>query len=160
RVHWMLGAAYSTNSSSYHAGSSTDSSELAADEMFPSALFFDQTRTPLNLFPAFEGRGTDRITAAFGSLGSSFGRFELLRGLRYSRDRWRGEPTLAFGAPVNEPPQNGQWESWTPRLTIEFHKSADEMLYVSAAKGTRSGGFNDPYPKSVPSEAQFRAEEN
>ena len=160
RLRWMLGAAYSTNSSSYHAGSSTDSSGLAADEMFPGAYFTDQTRTPLNLFPAFDGSGSDRITAAFGSLGVSFGRFELQAELRYSRDRWHGQPMLAFGAPVNEPPQNGQWEFWTPRLTIEFHKSADEMLYVSAAKGTRSGGFNDPYPPSVPSEAQFQAEEN
>jgi iron complex outermembrane recepter protein len=33
------------------------------------------------------------------------------------------------------------------------------LLYVSAAKGARSGGFNFPTP-SVPSEAQFQAEEN
>ena len=158
RVRWMLGAAYSTNSSSYHAGSSTDSSGLAADEMFPG--FFDQTRTPLNLIPAFEGRGTDRITAAFGSLGASFGRFELQGELRYSRDRWHGETLLAYARPVNEPPQNGQWEFWTPRLTIEYHRSRDDLLYVSAAKGARSGGFNDPYPTGVPSEAQFQAEHN
>jgi iron complex outermembrane receptor protein len=160
RVRWMLGAAYSTNSSFYHAGSSTDSSGLAADEMFPGDLFFDQTRTPLKLIPGFEGRGTDRITAAFGSLGTSFGHFELQGELRYSRDHWHGETLLAFGAPANEPPQNGQWESWTPRLTIEYHRSRDELLYVSAAKGARSGGFNDPYPPSVPSEAQFQAEHN
>jgi iron complex outermembrane receptor protein len=160
RVRWMLGAAYSTNSSSYYAASSTDSSGLAADEMFPGGDFVDQTRTPLNLIPAFEGRGTDRITAAFGSLGASFGRFELQGELRYSRDRWHGETLLTFYTPANEPPQNGQWEFWTPRVTIEYHKSADELLYVSAAKGVRSGGFNDPYPPNVPSEAQFQAEEN
>jgi iron complex outermembrane receptor protein len=160
RVRWMLGAAYSTNSSSYHVGSSTDSSGLAADEMFPGDLFFDQTRTPLTLIPAFEGSGTDRITAAFGSLGTSFGRFELQGELRYSRDRWHGETLLVYGAPVDEPPQNGQWEVWTPRVTIEYHRSRDELLYVSAAKGARSGGFNDPYPPSVPSEAQFQAEHN
>ena len=157
RVRWMLGAAYSTNSSSYLAASSTDSSGLAADEMFPDDS--DQTRTPSNLTPAFEGRGMDRITAAFGSLGTSFGRFELQGELRYSRDRWHGQPVLTFYAPANEPPQNGQWEFWTPRLTIEFHKSADEMLYVSAAKGARSGGFNNPAPP-IPSEAQFQAEHN
>jgi iron complex outermembrane receptor protein len=114
----------------------------------------------LNLIPAFEGRGTDRISAAFGSLGTSFGRFELQAELRYSRDRWHGETLLAFYAPANEPPQNGQWEFWTPRLTIEYHRSSDDLLYVSAAKGARSGGFNDPYPPSVPSEAQFQAEHN
>jgi iron complex outermembrane receptor protein len=127
--------------------------------MFPGANFIDQTRTPLNLIRAFEGRGTDRITAAFGSLGTSFGRFELQGELRYSRDRWHGETLYAY-APVNEPPQNGQWEFWTPRFTIEYHSSADTSLYVSAAKGTRSGGFNDPYPPSVPSEARFQPEEN
>jgi iron complex outermembrane receptor protein len=34
------------------------------------------------------------------------------------------------------------------------------LLYVSAAKGARSGGFNDPYPPNVPSEARFQAEHN
>jgi iron complex outermembrane receptor protein len=160
RMRWMLGAAYSTNSSFYHASSSTDSSGLAADEMFPGADWVDQTRTPMNLTPAFQGRGTERITAAFGSLGSSFGRFELQGELRYSRDRWHGETLLAYYEPVNEPPQNGEWEFWTPRLTIEYHRSADELLYLSAAEGARSGGFNDPYPPSVPSEARFQAEEN
>jgi len=158
RVRWMLGAAYSANSSFYHSGSSTDSSGLAADEMFSDAFVNDQTRTPLNLIRAFEGRGTDRISAAFGSLGTSFGHFELQGELRYSRDRWHGETLYAYG-PVNEPPQHGQWEFWTPRLTFEYHKSADELLYVSAAKGARSGGFNDPSPP-VPSEAQFQPEEN
>jgi iron complex outermembrane recepter protein len=159
RVRWMLGAAYSTNSSHTHASSSTDISGLAADEMLPGAFFVDQTRTPMNLTPDFEGRGTDRITAVFGSLGTSFGRFGLEGELRYSRDRWHGETLLAYAMPVNEPPQNGQWVFWTPRLTIEYHKSADELLYVSAARGARSGGFNFPTP-SVPSEAQFQAEEN
>jgi iron complex outermembrane recepter protein len=160
QVRWMLGAAYSNNSSHTHASSSTDISGLAADEMLPGAFYSDQTRTPMNLIPAFEGRGTDRITAAFGSVGTSFGRFALQGELRYSRDRWHGETFLVFGAPVNEPPHIGQWKFWTPRLTIEYHKSADELLYVSAAKGARSGGFNDPYPPSVPSEAQFQAEDN
>jgi len=159
RVRWLLGATYSTNSSFYHSGSSTDISGLAADEMFLLPPPSDQTITPLNLIRAFEGRGTHRITAAFGSLGTSFSRFELQGELRYSRDRWDGETLLAY-VPVNEPPQNAEWEFWTPRLTIEYHKSADELVYVSAAKGARSGGFNDPAPPSVPSEAQFQAEEN
>jgi iron complex outermembrane receptor protein len=159
RLRWMLGAAYSTNSSFYHSASSTDSSGLAADEMFSGAFINDQTRTPLSLMRAFEGRGTDRISAAFGSLGTSFGRFELQGELRYSRDRWHGETLYAYG-PVNEPPQNAEWEFWTPRLTFEYHKSADDLLYLSAAKGVRSGGFNDPSPPSIPSEAQFQPEHN
>jgi iron complex outermembrane recepter protein len=159
-VRWMFGAAYSTNSSSYHASSSTDSSGLAPDEMFPGSDWVDQTRTPMHLTPAFHGRGTERITAAFGSLASSFRRLELQAELRYSRDRWHGETLLAYYEPVSEPPQKAQWAFWTPRLTIEYHKSASDLLYLSAAKGARSGGFNDPPPPNVPSEGQFQAEEN
>jgi iron complex outermembrane receptor protein len=49
------------------------------------------------------------------------------------------EPT---GAVLNNGENSGQWNSFTWRAGLEFQATPDFMLYASAAKGSKSGGFN------------------
>jgi iron complex outermembrane receptor protein len=35
------------------------------------------------------------------------------------------------------------WQTFTPRLTVDYRLSADRLLYSSLAKGAKSGGFNN-----------------
>ena len=160
-LRWTLGTSFSDNRSFSHAGSSTDARGLGPDETFAGGGFVDQTRTPLELFPAFQGTGTDRIWAVFGTANLRLtSAVELTGELRWSRERWHGETQLAFGQPVQAPPQIGEWSFVTPRFTVQYHWSDDGQTYASAAQGARSGGFNDPVSPNAPEEVRFNAERN
>jgi iron complex outermembrane receptor protein len=38
--------------------------------------------------------------------------------------------------------EEGTWESWTPRFGLDFRVSDEVLIYASASKGFKSGGFN------------------
>jgi iron complex outermembrane receptor protein len=67
-------------------------------------------------------------------------------GLRYTRDEKRLAASMfRLNAGVYAyPPQvlEQTWESWSPRLGVEYKFSDALMGYVSAARGFKSGGFN------------------
>jgi outer membrane receptor protein involved in Fe transport len=84
-----------------------------------------------------------KVWAAFGELTwNASEQLMVTGGLRYFHDerRFAGVSTT-FGAA--SPQTNfGEFSSVNPRLNVAYKFSPDSMLYASAAKGFRSGGFN------------------
>jgi len=96
--------------------------------------------------------------AAFGQLTYDVtDQLSLTGGLRYSKDRkeyYRTTQTLLFGAlspafvfPNSLPApytnlDHVDFEAWTPSATIAFKPTRDTLLYASASRGYKSGGFN------------------
>ncbi len=82
---------------------------------------------------AFFGEGTydlsDRLSATLG--------------LRYTRD----DKEFAYLAQQPfMPAQNlfnaDEWDAWTPRFSLAFQAKPELLLYLSASRGFKSGGFN------------------
>lgn len=71
-------------------------------------------------------------------------------GLRWTRDhktielvhRRLGSGEYIVGAPGTQREFSHSWSQVTPELEIEWHNSSDDLLYLSLAKGYKSGGFN------------------
>jgi len=71
-------------------------------------------------------------------------------GLRYTRetkDYFRTTSTFfaslpAFNGTFVFAPPKGKWNDWSPMASIDWQATDDIMLYVRAAKGFKSGGFN------------------
>ncbi|WP_426164495.1 TonB-dependent receptor [Sandarakinorhabdus sp. DWP1-3-1] len=97
--------------------------------------------------------------AAFGQATYDFtDRLSLTAGLRYTKeDRSYNRVTTTtsnlaalvgrFAFPDNLPaPLNGDntasFDAWTPMATLSFKPVDDTLLYVSASRGFKSGGFN------------------
>jgi iron complex outermembrane receptor protein len=81
--------------------------------------------------------------AIFGSLG-----YELFNRLRATVDlRWNQEHKIfdyARGAAlVPDPQRRRTWRSWTPRFIVDWKPTDNSLYYASAAKGFKTGGFND-----------------
>lgn len=81
--------------------------------------------------------------AIFGSLG-----YEVVEGLRATVDlRWNRERKdfdyFRGATLVPDPRRSRTWEAWTPRFILDWQPTDDQMYYVSAAKGFKTGGFND-----------------
>jgi iron complex outermembrane receptor protein len=53
---------------------------------------------------------------------------------------------------------SGDWSQFTPRATVDYKLTDDNMLYLTAAKGAKSGGFN--LSALVPHQYQFEPDEN
>lgn len=51
-----------------------------------------------------------------------------------------------------------EWDSWTPKVSLEFQATADALLYLSYARGFKAGGFN-PRPQTVAEFAAYDPEE-
>ncbi len=81
-------------------------------------------------------------------------RVTLLAGIRYS-DESKDEVTtqairrgdlLGLEGPAVPPSsvRSGEysWDAWTPRFGIEFRSSEDLLLYATATRGFKSGGYN------------------
>jgi iron complex outermembrane receptor protein len=104
------------------------------------------------------GRTTVDASAIFGSVAWQID------------DRWRvglearqakEEKTLvsgpsSFSAAVRT--LNGDWSQFTPRGTVDFRLTPESLLYFSAAKGAKSGGFN--LSAIVPAQFEFQPDEN
>jgi len=52
----------------------------------------------------------------------------------------------------------GEWKQFTPRVTIDYKITDDNLLYATAAKGSKSGGFN--LSALVPAQFQFDPDKN
>ncbi len=98
--------------------------------------------------------------AAFGQATYEFtDRLSLTAGLRYTHEERRynrftttassfaGLNGIAFRFPDNLPaPLNAsdtaEFDAWTPSLTLSYKPAADALVYASASRGFKSGGFN------------------
>lgn len=89
--------------------------------------------------------------AGFGQASYSVtDKLRITAGLRYSWERKKhtgdallgstpGEPGMVVGPAVVE---RNSWNAWTPKFGIDFFATEDIMLYVSASRGFKSGGYN------------------
>jgi iron complex outermembrane recepter protein len=93
-----------------------------------------------------------KALAAFGQFDYKLGdRFTLTAGLRYSDenkdfnqllDRVSGTTGLSLpGFPVRYL-REGNYKAWTPKFGLQFQATDDVMLYASATRGFKSGGYN------------------
>jgi len=86
------------------------------------------------LLPLSATNQTDAYAAYFqGSLQLS-DRLAVTAGLRYSYEEKDGSNA---GGPIS-----GSWNQATPKLLVEYHANEAVLLYASATKGFKSGGFN------------------
>jgi iron complex outermembrane receptor protein len=79
-------------------------------------------------------------------------RIGLTAGARYSHEKkeaWRSTYRFRSGV-YSFPPDyhEATWDAFTPHLGVEFKWMDDAMLYLSASRGFKSGGFN-ARPKSA-----------
>lgn len=109
-------------------------------------------------FSRFERETESR--AVFGALEFDF--TDRLRGRvegRYTDEEKTQRTPLRDGVAVVNPRSfNDSWSFFTPRATLDFRMTQDLMLYASAAKGVKAGGFNEN--ASVAAEQSFDPEAN
>ncbi len=95
-----------------------------------------------------------KVIAAYGNLDYDVSdRWTVSAGGRYFSDKRTTDSTFTlFGLPV--PPsvvdESKTFNTFNPRVAVTFKTSDSGTLYVSAAKGFRSGGFNGINDPQVP----------
>jgi iron complex outermembrane receptor protein len=119
-----------------------------------------------------------RTSSIFGSLGYDFGQVRVSAEGRYNVDDKRSEqflPVPASPAVVIDGVSNvralfpargnvgaGKFKSFTPRFSIDYKPADNVFLYATAAKGVRSGGFNNQTAANqlLPDELAYDEEKN
>lgn len=114
---------------------------------------------PLTFTRFIDDRQTLRSYAAFAQLTYDFtSSLSLTAGLRYTKERkryFRSTQTRLAGGALSAPfifpnslpaPFNAlnsvDFDAWTPTATLSYKPSRDSLLYFSASRGFKSGGFN------------------
>jgi len=109
-------------------------------------------------FSRFERKTDSR--AVFGALEFDF--TDRLRGRvegRYTDEEKVQSTPIRDGAAIANPRSfEDSWNFFTPRVTLDFRAAEQWLVYGSAAKGVKAGGFNEN--ASVPGEESFGPEEN
>ncbi|MFL9839759.1 TonB-dependent receptor [Sphingomonas sp. ST-64] len=78
--------------------------------------------------------------AAYAQLNYSLtDALELTAALRYDNDKREQIDRLAGAAR-----RTTSFDQWQPKLSVKYEISPDSMVYATAARGFRSGGFNPP----------------
>ncbi|MGZ8360399.1 MAG: TonB-dependent receptor [Allosphingosinicella sp.] len=132
-----------------------------ADDVFSIAGIL-----PVTFTRTVEDDQNTRSFAAFGQLvWQATDRLSVTGGLRYTRDRKRyfrttstfsnqaafrssftfpdsliGNPLLV-GIDLTDIDRE-TWDAWTPQVSISYKPDAESLLWISAARGFKSGGFN------------------
>ena len=58
--------------------------------------------------------------------------------------------------PVGAPRQTSDsWDAWTPKFGIEYRLADDSLLYASATRGFKSGGYNSLQPSNPPYDPEY-----
>lgn len=102
----------------------------------PTTGILDLTGLPIPLRNFTVDEGTD---AVFGSLSYGFLEDRARVSLE-ARQSW--VDVTFFDNVANLVPQNSEFSNFTPRFTVEYDVTDDTMVYASAAKGVKAGGFN------------------
>ncbi|MDF2640690.1 MAG: TonB-dependent receptor [Novosphingobium lindaniclasticum] len=87
-------------------------------------------------------RSTEDILtkAVYGQLNYDLtDQFELTLALRYDHDKRTQTNRLMPG-----PQREATFDEWQPKASIKYAMTPDHMVYATAARGFRSGGFNPP----------------
>jgi len=117
----------------------------------PGAYCFGGAGNRLNLawFGGFGGETDNRLetesVALFGEATYDVSaKLSATFGIRYSRDdKWFDYfSTSAFSVGEEDLFNEDRWSAVTPRVSLAFQVRPASMLYLTAAKGYKSGGFN------------------
>jgi iron complex outermembrane receptor protein len=86
-------------------------------------------------------------TSAFASVAYDFtSKLSLSAEARYTDEHKFANTLSVITAPGTDPDgpngQSADFKYWDPRFTADYKLTTDNLLYASAAKGTKSGGFN------------------
>lgn len=114
--------------------------------------------TPVPFTRYIDDNQSTKSYAAFGQLTYAFtDKLSLTGGLRYTKERKEyfrttttnlaGTVSAPFVFPDSLPaPYNDldhvDFDAWTPSATLSFKPTRDTLLYASASRGFKSGGFN------------------
>jgi iron complex outermembrane receptor protein len=108
----------------------------------PSIPLLGTAPIPGTLLTIAQGRTTVDADAAFARIDwKPTPRLRLGLEARYAEETKRlvSGPS-AFSTAVRT--LAGEWKQWTPRATIDFRLAETSLLYLTGAKGVKSGGFN------------------
>lgn len=113
RLHWLVGAYYYNSYNKY------------------SRYFFNNNTLQLN--------GTTETVnyAAFGLM-----RYKITDQISASAELRYGVDDLKLVGGANHYDLSAKYKSWNPRFTLDYQVTPDFLLYASAAKGNKPGGFN------------------
>ncbi|MEZ5710234.1 MAG: TonB-dependent receptor [Blastomonas sp.] len=128
--------------------------EAYADDLFAFNGF------PISFTRLIDDAQRTRSFAAFGQATYDFSdRFSVTGGLRYTREKKsynRFTTTISdlallngidflfpgsLPAPLNSD-DDAVFDAWTPSVTLSFKPDANKLIYASASRGFKSGGFN------------------
>jgi iron complex outermembrane receptor protein len=108
-------------------------------------------QTPFPLRDQTDAALNDQGQGLFGQGVFTIGReWDLTLGLRYDREEKDADlrafvvPAVAPGSAVKT---SRSFASWSPRFAVSRHVAPDVMLYASAARGFKAGGFNAIAPR-------------
>lgn len=104
------------------------------------------------------GRTTVDAEAIFGRVN-----WRLSDALRLGFEaRYAEEEKTLVSGPTSFSPAvralNGTWNQFTPRISLDYKLTSSHMLYLTGAKGAKSGGFN--LSALIPQQFTFEEDEN
>jgi iron complex outermembrane recepter protein len=152
---------------------------------FTANIFQTASANGAQVFGSYSASYTKTLSV-FGAIGYDFGRLRVNAEGRYNSDVKQAQvfaaPANAVSAPgINRPitgtdlpaagvfPNAGSlfrktFNSFSPRITVDYRPTDEIMVYASAAKGVRSGGFNTANAVSatgiLASEVPYKEESN
>ncbi|MDP3244079.1 MAG: TonB-dependent receptor, partial [bacterium] len=139
KFEWLLGAYYFNENNDIR----NEYQFLFIDDMF------GLPNTPGCCVLQLNGKAKSRAYAVFGEANYDLTeRLNLVVGGRYSTEKRGGANAVAF---VNflQPMfdnianfQSANFDAFSPKVGLNFQASRDTLLYVSASRGFKSGGFN------------------
>lgn len=161
-LQWTVGGFAFDSQASVKTTYGTDASGLAAGEFFATQVgALTGRRDPI---------GNPVIVADFDSDVRSWSVFASV-GYRFA-DQWRislegrheDEKKTLQSRVNNFAPASTRvsrsWQTFTPRLTIDYKSSEETLLYATAGQGVRTGGFNGSFPAAAPQESGYEEESN
>ena len=103
---------------------------------------------------------TSKQSAVFGEISYAFAKkLSATLGARYFHDDREQQTTTGyFGPPAVGANNSGTFDSTDPRLVLSYRPTEGTLVYASAAKGFRSGGFNDGLPPQCTLPGAFKPE--
>jgi outer membrane receptor protein involved in Fe transport len=129
--HWTVGG--------FYRDQKYDTTTPASFTGLSFAPAFDMPPLPSASDPSFHSNLQSSSWAAFGDVSYRFGsRLTLATGLRYFHDDQDFLSTQNGDVPLS-----GSFHALSPKVSIEYALADSINAYASAAKGFRSGGFNN-----------------
>jgi len=93
---------------------------------------------------SFRSRTKTEAYALFGSIGMDLAQnVELTADVRWGSEKKTFDYIRQIQTGRPDARRSKTWDSWTPRLTLDWKPEVDSLYYISAARGFKTGGFND-----------------